>query len=155
MLHSLRRFLKLLIPIFVGFCDWKTFFKHSFCSPICNQKGINDTTIKHFLLRNSQDNINIFDGKQIDFSVKLYTHDRPENIQSNPIHHSIKTSRVARKNVKKEIPNRVIYMAAPTFKKLLQIIKKLPPVVHFQPSPHFIYCVKRYICKDCLNIGLV
>ena len=39
-----------------------------------SQKTKNDTLIKHFLSGNTQDQINAFDGKKIDFFVKIYTH---------------------------------------------------------------------------------
>ena len=34
----------------------------------------------------------------------------------------------------KGIQNRMIYMAAPTFFKEVQIIKRMPPVICFQPN---------------------
>ena len=94
----------------------KHFLSIAFAVLYFNQKTVNDTPINHLLTGNIQDNINTIDGIQIDFFVKLYTRERPENIQSNPIHHSMKKSRFGKKNVKKGIPNRVIYMATSNFK---------------------------------------
>ena len=94
----------------------KHFLSITFAVLYFNQKTLNDTQIDHFLLGNIQDNINFFDGNYIDFFVKLCKHEIPGNIQSNQIHHSIKKSRVGKKNVRKGIRNRLIYMAALTFK---------------------------------------
>ena len=77
------------------------FLRITFAVQYFNQKTSNDTSISHFLSENIQDNINTFDGNSIDFFVKLYTHERPGNVQSNPIHHSIKKSKVGKKNVKR------------------------------------------------------
>ena len=107
----------------------------------------------HFRPGNIQDNINTFHGNKIDFFVKLYIHEWPEDAQSNPIHHSVKKSGVGKKNVKRH-PKQSDLHGSLNFKKG-QVIKTMPPVVHFQPTPHFFWWVKRYVCKTCLNIGLV
>ena len=54
----------------------------------------------------------------------------------------------------KGIPNSDLHGSF-NFKKLGQIIKNMPPGLHFQPNPHFFQWTKRYIGKDCLNIDLV
>ena len=66
-----------------------------------NQKSPNDTLLSQFLPGNVQDNINTFDGNNIYCFLKLCNHERPGDAQSNPIHHSIKNSRVGKKNVKR------------------------------------------------------
>ena len=113
----------------------------------------NYTLTNHFRPGNIQDNINTFHGNKIDFFVKLYIHEWPEDAQSNPIHHSVKKSGVGKKNVKRH-PKQSDLHGSLNFKKG-QVIKTMPPVVHFQPTPHFFWWVKRYVCKTCLNIGLV
>ena len=67
-----------------------------------DQKRPNDTPINYFLRENIQDNINTFDGNKTDCFVKFYTHERLRDVQSNPIDHSIKTSRFGKKNVKRQ-----------------------------------------------------
>ena len=46
---------------------------------------------------NIQDNINILDENYIYSFVKLYTHDRPGDAGSNPIHYSKKRVEMGRK----------------------------------------------------------
>ena len=64
-----------------------------------NQKKPNGAPINHFLPRNIQDNIKTSDGKF--FFVKFYSHERPEHVQSNLIHHSIKKCKFEKKNIKR------------------------------------------------------
>ena len=78
----------------------KHFSSSTFAVQCFNQKTPNDTPISHFLPRNIQHNINTFDGKKNYFFVKLHNHERPGDLQSNPIHHSIKKSRIEKRNVK-------------------------------------------------------
>ena len=56
----------------------------------------------------------------------------------------------------KDLPNRVIYMAASTLKnKYKELKKKMPSVAHFQPNPTSLSWSKDMLVLDCLNIGLV
>ena len=75
----------------------KHFLSITFAVQYFNQETPNDTAINHFLRGNIQGNINNFNGNKIYFFVKLYTHERPGDVQSNPVHHLIKKSRVRQK----------------------------------------------------------
>ena len=71
-------------------CITKHFLTTTFAVLYFSQKETNDTPINHVFLGKIQDNINAFHENYIDFFVKLYTHERPGKIHSNPVHHSIK-----------------------------------------------------------------
>ena len=126
----------------------KRFLSPTFDVQYFNQKTPSDPPISHFLHGNIQDNINTFDGNKIYFFVKLCTNERRGDFQSIPFHHSIKTSRVEKKIVKRN-PKQSDLHGKLNFLKKVRIIKKMPPVVHFQPSLHFLKWAKEMLIGKC------
>ena len=79
----------------------KQFLGITFAVQYFNQETSNDPQISYVFSGNIQDIINTLDGNKIYLFLKLYTYERPKNVQSNPVHLSVKKSRVGKENIKR------------------------------------------------------
>ena len=118
-----------------------------------DQETPNDTARNHFLPGNNQDSINTFWWKLNWFLCEILHHEKPGDIQSNPLDDSMKRSTFVKKNVNMHPKQSDLYGI---FLKInTNSLRKATYGPFLTKPPASFKWVKRYGGKDCLHIGLL